>query len=329
MIRQDIFRNKYFVPALLFFAGTIGGLLIGASDQRYCADYTYINADYACGGKRVVSKGGYLVLENNLRGLIQEEISHKAIDSASIYFRDLRGGPTLGVSADEHFIPASLLKLPLILAYFSIEEETPGLLQVKLLYQSDKIPSSEVPTGIALNYSQGLTEGKTYTVKEIMKSTIVYSDNLAYYLLLDYLNNRPNGTQKILRTFQELGIIDPRNITEEVVSTRGYASLFRMLYNVSYLNAPDSEEVLDWLSQSVFAEGLQAGIPKDIPLANKFGTRELDDMKTQLHDCGIVYYPKNPYILCVMTRGKDINELARIIATVSKLVYQEVNARRL
>ena len=45
----------------------------------------------------------------------------------------------------------------------------------------------------------------------------------------------------------------------------------------------------------------------------------------QLHDCGIVYYPKHPYLLCVMTRGDSFEYLDDTIRDISHLVYQEVN----
>jgi hypothetical protein len=48
----------------------------------------------------------------------------------------------------------------------------------------------------------------------------------------------------------------------------------------------------------------------------------------QLHDCGIVYFPDNPYIICVMTRGDDVNELAPVVAHISKMVYDEFESRR-
>jgi hypothetical protein len=41
---------------------------------------------------------------------------------------------------------------------------------------------------------------------------------------------------------------------------------------------------------------------------------------TELHDCGIVYAPKN-YFLCVMTDGNDLAKLEKMIRDVSKTVY--------
>lgn len=42
----------------------------------------------------------------------------------------------------------------------------------------------------------------------------------------------------------------------------------------------------------------------------------------ELHDCGIIYYPERPYLLCVMTEGNDLNELAGVIQNISKTVYE-------
>jgi hypothetical protein len=42
------------------------------------------------------------------------------------------------------------------------------------------------------------------------------------------------------------------------------------------------------------------------------------------HDCGIVYYPKHPYLLCVMTQGQDPETLENAIAEISKFTYTQV-----
>jgi hypothetical protein len=80
-----------------------------------------------------------------------------------------------------------------------------------------------------------------------------------------------------------------------------------------------------------YKDGLIAGVPSNITISHKFGERELTDEKgnvvNQLHDCGIVYYPEHPYLLCIMTRGKNIDNLSRSISAISKIVYQEVSLR--
>ena len=63
---------------------------------------------------------------------------------------------------------------------------------------------------------------------------------------------------------------------------------------------------------------------KNIPVAHKFGERELPNAD-QLHDCGIVYVPKHPYLLCVMTRGDSLTNLTTVIAGLSEVVYNDVH----
>ncbi len=102
-------------------------------------------------------------------------------------------------------------------------------------------------------------------------------------------------------------------------------SFFRILYNATYLDRIASEQILEILTKTTFSEGIVAGVPESTRVAHKFGSRELVDQSgsRQLHDCGIVY-AKNPYILCVMTQGRDFTALANFIKDVSAVTYNAV-----
>lgn len=102
-------------------------------------------------------------------------------------------------------------------------------------------------------------------------------------------------------------------------------------YNASYLSKEYSQKVLEMLAAADFKLGLAAGVPPGVVVANKFGEREgLPDDQKQLHDCGIIYFPENPYLLCVMmTQGPNFEYLPTIIKMVSKMVYDEVESRKL
>jgi beta-lactamase class A len=103
----------------------------------------------------------------------------------------------------------------------------------------------------------------------------------------------------------------------------------RILYNASYLEPELSERALTILTEAEFSEGVAKKLPSSVPVAHKFGERLLDNEIKQLHDCGIVYFPQNPYVLCVMTKGQDWEKLAQTIQDVSKMVYDEVNSRKI
>lgn len=174
--------------------------------------------------------------------------------------------------------------------------------------------------GKLIQSNQHMKIGASYTIEELVVWMIKYSDNNAKSLLLDSFNI--NILEEI---FKEVGVEEPTiERTDNFITVKNYAGFFRILFNASLLNKTSSEKALLILSDLEFKDGLVAGVPGNITVAHKFGERTLSG-SIQLHDCGIIYYPKQPYLLCVMTRGKDVSALIKVIADISKLVYQEVD----
>lgn len=88
-----------------------------------------------------------------------------------------------------------------------------------------------------------------------------------------------------------------------------------------------SERALNLLSRVEFNEGISKGLPSNTIFAHKFGERELANGVSQLHDCGIVYYPGHPYVICVMTRGSDFKTLSDTIAEISRITFSEISRK--
>jgi hypothetical protein len=128
--------------------------------------------------------------------------------------------------------------------------------------------------------------------------------------------------EDIEEMFRSIGLGNIKFDINTALSVREYSVLFRVLYNASYLNEEYSEKALSLLAQSEFNNGIKKSIPKNIKVANKFGERHIENTDVyQLHDCGIIYYPDRPYLLCVMTRGETLDILSSEIQKLSKIVF--------
>jgi beta-lactamase class A len=89
------------------------------------------------------------------------------------------------------------------------------------------------------------------------------------------------------------------------VDARTVAGLLRVLYNSSFLSRQDPEFALELLTESYFADGLRRLLPTDVVVASKFGfhgSEVAGRLHHELHECGIIYRPRSPYVICVMTR---------------------------
>lgn len=259
----------------------------------------------------------YRPFRHRVVALIEERRKKGDLQEASVYFRDLDNGPIVGVNESAPFRPASLLKLPIMIGYLKARETDPTVLRRRLALR----PPPLRPTRPAFPPSQALVPGSEYAVDELLTAMIARSDNDAAHTLIADMRE-----QDYLQVYSDLGLRIPntRDI-DDPISVRAYASFFRILYNSSYLDRAMSERALRYLAASEFTGGLRAGVPAGLTVAHKFG--ESDDGKglLQLHDCGIVYHPRDPYLLCVMTKGRDMARLAAFIAGVSALVYRRVD----
>jgi hypothetical protein len=79
--------------------------------------------------------------------------------------------------------------------------------------------------------------------------------------------------------------------------------------------------VLEHLANSPFDKQIVAGVPKNVVVAHKIG---IDDVEESYSDCGIVYAPGRPYILCLGYYGGSQVLANKFMSAVSKEVYDYV-----
>lgn len=255
-----------------------------------------------------------------LEQAIKEKLTQKQAAHIAVYFRDLNNGAWTGIGEKEEYSPASLLKIPVMLAYYKWSEDEPGILERKLIQEQR---DSNADYAQFVQAEQEIMPGKSYTVQELINRMITYSDNQANSLLVKNISQT-----RIENVFKLLGVpVEVYKNNGAEITVKNYAAFFRILFNASYLNRENSNSALRILINTKFKAGLVAGLPRGIAVAHKFGERGDDKIVKQFHDCGIVYHPKRPYILCIMTKGSDYWQQINAISGISKLVYDEVDAQ--
>lgn len=303
---------------------TVTGVFIARSIQNSssthnCATiFNLLNARRRCEKDEPPKKQEYDELLQTLTWRIEEWIQNDDISHVTVYFRDLENGPIFGIDEHEKFAPASLLKVPIMIAVLKYAELYPEILDEKIGF------GATIPEGQNIfDPAQTIVANTTYTVDEVMRRMIVYSDNSSKELLRRHLEKISPGI--LDQTFIDLGISLQNPDGSQFLTIKSYASLFRSLYNASYLNREMSQKALRLLSQVEFSKGIMGGIPTGTTVSHKFGFLDVNANERQLHDCGIVYHPKTPYLLCIMTRGKEREKISSVIGKISKMVFEEVS----
>lgn len=285
--------------------------------------FSYINPLLECDlGKEFIAQGKPRPYVTDVQNYIDIQKVKGNISEASFYYRDLNNGPWVGINEKELFFPASLLKLPIAMYFYKESETKEGFLSTAVT-----APQVVYETTVEQLYpaEKSVVAGTKYSYRELINYALRYSDNDAASIL----QNISGGTH-IEEMFKELHLDVDLGAPERngMISVRDYAAFFRILYNTSYLSQDNSTEILQLLSSTTFSHGIRKFIPEDIKISHKFGEINLDDYGySQLHDCGVVYYPSHPYVLCIMTRGNDKTKLADTIANISRMVYEQIKSQ--
>lgn len=256
----------------------------------------------------------YSSLLQKIEAYIDTKKAANEIVDASFYFKEVNTLDWTGYNEEQKYFPGSLMKVPVLLSYLRLAEKTPGLLDKQLFY---KAPIDE---GFSVTIlSKQLKVGQFYTIKELLRYMVTYSDNNATILLDQNLD------QNIFnKTLTDLGLAMPeKGARQYPISAKDYSLFMRAIYNASYLNITNSEYAAELLSTTEFKDGFAKGFPSSVKMIEKFGESG-STIEHHLSESGIVYVNNKPYVLTVMTKGKELSTLAAAIAGIANIVYQQV-----
>lgn len=239
----------------------------------------------------------------------------------SFYARSLETGFWTGVDEDARYLPASLMKVPVLYHALTRLEADPPLGWQTVRYPgAADMPSPDNLEGVTA--PRHMTPGEEYTLLDLLLRMVAYSDNHAKDLVLAGVD-----PEQVDALMAQVGVPDMHDTGGRVEMTaRAYAALFRMLYYSSVFSRATSEFALDLLSRADFAAGIRAGVPEGTVVASKYGVH-LDPSDPasghQLHECGIVYLPGDPFTLCVMTRSETATtaQLAELVAGLTRTAW--------
>jgi beta-lactamase class A len=289
--------------------------------------YQYISPLLSCNlsGIKLVSQDQPMI--NALQSVISQDQNAGDVTEASVYFSDFATSQSANVNGNDKYYPASLGKVPIMMAYYAMAENTSSILDEENVYPTsapDQNAQQEIPPADAI------TPGKEYTNEQLIEYMIKYSDNDAAEVLTALTT--PAELQGVQDVYSDLQIPLDNTVTastSDIMTPSQYAILFKTLYNATYLSRDYSEKALALMTQTTFTQGIVAGVPSSTVVSHKYGLVSYTSggvpYQWELHDCGIVYAPGHPYLLCVMTKGTtSIAAQEKTIADISAAAYQEV-----
>lgn len=279
---------------------------------RYSGTYEYVRPLLGTDSSDATRIGIYKDVKKKIQSIASNYHKNGLLLEYGVYVRSLSYPIWFGINEKTPFLPASLQKLPIAIAvYRDVEKKnlkkTDRFTYTKELSDRNKNDPFYAPSELEV--------GKSYSLSELVRCLIVSSDNGAKDLLVQHVQ------EDTLKETFKLGSLDG-TFNIEKISPKIYSLYFRVLYNATFISEESSEELLKLLVEASYKNALVAGVPQNVKIAHKYGLYNEEANVYDLHDCGILYSEEEPYILCVMTRGSDVQALEDFISQVSSLVYK-------
>ena len=334
-MRQDSSRkNRPWRPWLVFAFACVasfatGWFLSGTGQQIVpnpirLGGYQFINPLLSCNFSSLKVFPENQAMHNVIQSAIAKDVSAGKVSKASAYFADFTSGAWAESYNNEKYYPSSLGKIPIMMAYYELAENSSSILNEEITFP---FGSPDLNATQDIQPLRAIVPGETYTVEQLIEYMAEDSDNNATALLTSHIDENA-----LVNVYNDLQIPIDNDVTKsnaDFMTPQQVSTLFRVLYNGTYLSHDYSEKALQLMSQSSFTQGLVAGLPTPTVVSHKLGLVGISSGGTttehELHDCGIIYAPNHPYLLCIMTRSSStLPVMESAIADVSRAVYQQV-----
>ena len=273
----------------------------------------------------VVDEQDLLVRFQPLRSAMLAQFENHEKFDIGMYFEYLPTGANIVVNNDKAMWPASLIKIPVAMAVMKKVERGEWRLDNQLV-----ILDEDKDASFGKLYLE--PTGTTLTIEQLLKYTLVDSDNTAHFVLLRNLD-----AEELEDVFTHLGLDDvleglkkspDANSFDNRMTAKSYSVFFRSLFNASYLSPDYSQSFLNFLVTSP-DEFAKTGVPSEIIFAHKTGIREEDGVWA---DSGIVYVDRRPYLITIMIGKKNSEdvvsreEIDSLFKDISSQIYTYVQS---
>ncbi|MCH7730060.1 serine hydrolase [Patescibacteria group bacterium] len=221
------------------------------------------------------------------------------------YVVKLGSGSSYGYLEREVFEPASLNKLPVMVAMYMQAEQ--GNLDLETNYnlkQSDKVVGSgslsSKPSGYELTY------------RDLVRLMGKESDNTSFNIARNIL-----GKRKIVETIAAAKMVDTVIFDEEQKTTPyDIGTFFQNLWRGNLVSEKSRDELLGFLTDTNYEAWLAEGIPDGVEVAHKFGREQ-----HVVNDAGIVFADE-AFVLVIMSKGVVEREADAIFPELARIVYE-------
>jgi beta-lactamase class A len=235
--------------------------------------------------------------------------------TAYVVVKDYNRNWRIDIASDVQVPAASIIKVPIMAAVFSAQEEGKLSLSDKIkLRQKDKVDGSGT--------LKSERSGKEYSVEELLILMNTISDNTATNIIInllgfDYLNAwfKDNGLKGTILSRLMMDMASRDKGIENYTTAEDIALVFDEMYRGRLINKDVSSESIEILKNQKTRNRIPAKLPKGTVVSHKTGLE-----RGVCHDGGIVYTPNGNFLLCVLTRHEYSNSY-RARELISKIAY--------
>ncbi|OLP20165.1 hypothetical protein BST81_01660 [Leptolyngbya sp. 'hensonii'] len=238
--------------------------------------------------------------------------------TAGVFFVDLDTGAYIDLNGDSTFSAASMIKVPILVAFLQDVDAGKIRLDEMLTMRPDLIGSG---SGVI----QYRTPGTQFTALEIATKMIVISDNTATNMLIDRLG----GIAALNQRFQSWGLTGTLvyNLLPDLEGTnvtrpKELATLMFRVSQGDLLSIRSRDRMLDIMRRTETDTLLPRGLDDNATISHKTG-----DIGSMVGDVGVIDAPngKRYVAVAMVKRPHNDSRAQEMIRRISRAAYQAYN----
>lgn len=255
-------------------------------------------------GRRSADQGiqsmSYRQLSDSIKAYLEDKEGTYAI-----HFMALTGRGRFGIGDLEPMIAASTTKVPINLYLFNLFAKGVMDPEWELEYCEEDY---EEGTG-SIQYED---YGTLYTIRELVRRSIVESDNVAINMLVRFA-----GWNEV-KVFMEKSVGHEVDFAGNSFSAKDMAVFMKAVYDFRNAHPDLGEEFLNYLEHTEFNDRIPLYLPEGTIVAHKIGT-EIN----VINDVAIIFADRS-YILSILSNGVVEEQAIEVLAEISRMVYENV-----